>query len=329
MPKTIRLNNLYTVVLSDIRRLSVLTARRPGTCYAAERVTFVLSGLLAPHYSDADLFSLNCSAHTNRMNQSELMYSHSAVTIALILFFVMMLSNETGFWVGRFVQKHTDSEQKTLTSSIQVSVLGLLALMLSFTFSMSMQRFDNRSMALVDEVNAVETTLSRVELLPEQYQKPVKTLINKYVDLRVKMGQVAIVEDSQRRNYNREISALRQRLWALTVRATDDDPRAVTTGAFVQSLNAVVAAQGKYNALHDMHVPEPVLFLLFFVLLASGGMMGYSGGLSGKRVIAPVVLVALLVTLIVYVILDLDRPTRGFIHVNQAPMLELQAHLLE
>ena len=263
------------------------------------------------------------------MDHSELMYGHSAVAIAVILFFTMMLCNELGFRIGRFVQKHSDSEHRTLTSSIQVSVLGLLALMLSFSFSMSMQRFDNRSMALVEEANALENTLLRVRLLPEGYRAPARQLLAQYIDLRVAMGQVAIVEESQRNEFNTQIAGLRQDLWALTVDATDADPRAVTTGAFVQALNAVVAAQGKHDALHNMHVPEPVLFLLFFVLLSSGSMIGYSSGLGGKRVVAPVMLVALLVTLIVYAILDIDRPARGYIRVNQAPMLNLQIHELE
>ncbi len=133
---------------------------------------------------------------------------------------------------------------------------------------------------------------------------------------------------AQRNEYNQQVSALQQELWALAVQATDDDPRAVTTGAFVQSLNAMIDAQGKRNALQEMHVPETVLLLLFIVFIASGAMMGYSGGLSEKRIIAPVVLVSLLVTLIVFIIIDLDRPKRGLIQVNQSPLLELQQSTL-
>lgn len=85
------------------------------------------------------------------MDQQELLYGYSSVAIAVILFIAIVVFNEVGFRVGRFVQVRTDSEVRTLTGSIQASILGLLALLLGFTFSMSMQRFDNRSMALVDE----------------------------------------------------------------------------------------------------------------------------------------------------------------------------------
>jgi len=51
--------------------------------------------------------------------------------------------------------------------------------------------------------------------------------------------------------------------------------------------------------------------------------MGYSAGLSGKRMFAPIVLVSILITLIVFIIIDLDRPKRGLIQVNQSVMIEL------
>jgi len=75
--------------------------------------------------------------------------------------------------------------------------------------------------------------------------------------------------------------------------------------------------------LLQMHVPEVVLMLLFVVFTSSGGILGYSSGLSGKRVFAPIVLVSSLITLIVFIIIDLDRPKRGLIQVNQAVMNEI------
>lgn len=111
----------------------------------------------------------------------------------------------------------------------------------------------------------------------------------------------------------------------MAIAATNDDPRPVTTGAFVKSLNDLIDSQGKRNALLQMHVPDVVIMLLFVVFISSGGILGYSGGLSGKRIIAPVVLVSFLITLIVFIIIDLDRPKRGLIQVNQSVMIELQS----
>jgi len=257
------------------------------------------------------------------MNEQELLYSHNSITIAAVLFVVIIIFNEIGFLLGRFVQARTDNEVKSITGSIQASILGLLALLLGFTFSMSMQRYDNRSMALIDEANAIGTAILRVQLLPEQYQKDANETFRKYVDLRVAIGEIDLTKRDERKKFNQQISILQDKLWSLAIMATNDDPRPVTTGAFVKSLNDVIDSQGKRNALLQMHVPEVVLILLFIAFVSSGGILGYSGGLSGSRIVAPVSLVSLLITLIVFIIIDLDRPKRGLIQVNQAVMTEI------
>lgn len=257
------------------------------------------------------------------MYEHELLYRFSSVAIVTTLFLAIILCNEIGFRTGHFIQSRTDSEVKALTGSIQASILGLLALLLGFTFSMSMQRYDNRSMALIDEANAIGTAVLRVQLLPEEYKNDAGNLFREYIDLRVTIGRLDLTRLDERNSYNKKITDLQSELWSLAISATNVDPRPVTTGAFVKSLNDVIDMQGKRSALLQMHVPEVVLILLFIVFVSSGGIMGYSAGLSGKRIVAPIILVSLLITLIVFIIIDLDRPKRGLIQVNQGVMTEL------
>ena len=258
------------------------------------------------------------------MYQEELLYSQSSVLITVVLFILIIVFNEFGFRIGRFVQHQSSDELMSLTGSVQASILGLLALLLGFTFSMSMQRFDNRSLALIDEANAIGTAIFRIELLHEQYQQPTNVLLKKYIDLRIAIGKTDLTRQQQRSDYNQQIAQLQRELWAIAIEAANTDPRPVTTGAFINSLNAVFDAQGKRNALLHMHVPEVVLFLLFIVFVASVGIIGYSSGLGGKRMAVPTVLVAFLISMIVFIIIDLDRPKRGLVQVNQAVMEELR-----
>lgn len=257
------------------------------------------------------------------MDHPDLLYGYSSIVIVIVLFASMVALNEAGFRVGRFVQSQTDSEVKSLTGAIQASILGLLALLLGFTFSMSMQRYDNRSMALIDEANAIGTALLRTQLLPEQFQDRADELFQEYIRLRVDMGQLDLTKTQERNAYNAKVAVVQNTLWALTVSATEVDPRPVTTGAFINSLNQVIDSQGKRNALLQMQVPEVVLLLLFAVFISAGGIMGYSAGLSGKRVFVPIALVSTLIALIVFIIIDLDRPKRGLIQVNQSVMAAL------
>lgn len=258
------------------------------------------------------------------MNEQELLYGYSSIAIAVVLFAAIIVCNEVGYRGGRFVQKNTDEEVKVFTGSIQASILGLLALLLGFTFSMSMQRYDNRSMALIDEANAIGTAVLRVQLLPAEFKDDANALFRNYVDLRLEIGQLDITKVDARKAYDKKIADVQNALWTLAVAATNVDPRPVTTGVFVKALNDVIDSQGRRNALLQMQVPEVVLLLLFIVFISSGGMMGFSAGLSGKRIFAPIILVSLLITLIVFIIIDLDRPKRGLIQVNQSVMVNLR-----
>ncbi len=159
------------------------------------------------------------------MNQEELLYGQSSVVIAVALFCAIILVNEVGYRIGRFVQSRTDKEVKELTGSIQASILGLLALLLGFTFSMSIQRYDSRSMALIEEANAVGTAVLRVQLLPGEYQESAMDLFREYVDLRVSIGQLDLTQQEDRQSYNQRIVELQHQLWALAIAATNDDPR--------------------------------------------------------------------------------------------------------
>ena len=100
----------------------------------------------------------------------DLFYSYSSITITAVLFILIVLNKEITFRIGRFVQNRNDTEIMSLTGSIQASILGLLALLLGFTFTIAMQRYDNRSQALIDEVNAIGTAVLRVQLLPAKYK---------------------------------------------------------------------------------------------------------------------------------------------------------------
>ncbi|MCW5961237.1 MAG: hypothetical protein KIS76_13820 [Pyrinomonadaceae bacterium] len=256
--------------------------------------------------------------------KEEILYNQSSILIAILLFVVIVLANEIGFRIGVAIQNRSDEEIRSQTNAIQAGMLGLLALLLGFTFSMSLNRYDNRSQAVISEANAIGTAILRTELLPEPFRSEEKALLQKYVDLRIEVGGIDLTETEARAEFNKKAGALQNEIWAKAVAATEVDPRPVTTGLFISSLNEMIDSQGKRNALQQMHVPEVVLFLLFVVFAVSGAILGYASGLGGKRPVVATVLMTLLIVLIVFIIIDLDRPKRGLIQVSQQSILELK-----
>lgn len=252
------------------------------------------------------------------------MYDINSVLIVVILFLVIMGANELGFRIGKFYQKNTDEELKSQTNSIQAGILGLLALLLGFTFNMALQRFDNRSQAQINEANAIGTALLRAELLPAPLKEQSKELLGQYIDLRLEIAQIDLTNKAERKIINKKTEVLQNKIWEVAVNATEIDPRPVTTGLYINSLNDVIDIQGKRNAILQQHVPEVILFLLFIVFVISGALMGYSSGLGLKRTLIPTTLMTFLIVLVVFIIIDLDRPKRGIIKVSQNAMEHLK-----
>jgi hypothetical protein len=97
---------------------------------------------------------------------SEFVYATDSALIAALLFVSMALAIELGYRIGLTRKASADDAARAHVNAIQASIMGILALLLGFTFSLSLQRFDSRSAAVVDEANAIGTTWLRAQLLP-------------------------------------------------------------------------------------------------------------------------------------------------------------------
>ncbi|CAH1001749.1 hypothetical protein LEM8419_02655 [Neolewinella maritima] len=252
------------------------------------------------------------------------MYSLNSVVIAAMLFAVIVLAHEIGIRLGNFRLTQSDSDVKSQTSAIQGGVLGLLALILGFTFSMSIQRYDHRSGAEVNEANAIGTAELRTALLPAPYDAQAQAAIDEYIELRLRSSQVDLTHRDERRALNVATSALQQRIWDIGVAAADANPNPVKTGYFLQAVNELIDAYGSRLDALQRHVPPAIFYLLFVFFISTGALIGYSSGLGERRSRVPALVLTMLICLLVFIIIDLDRPRRGVIQVRQDSMEALR-----
>ena len=103
------------------------------------------------------------------------------------------------------------------------------------------------------------------------------------------------------------------------------DKGLIPTGLFIESLNLMIDDQGKRLAALRSRVPNIVLLALFAFAAVAGGFAGYASGIDAKRSRLPVYVMASLVSAVIYLIMDLDRPSAGFITNNQQPMIDAAA----
>jgi hypothetical protein len=256
---------------------------------------------------------------------NEIMYDKSSFEIALLLLVSMALMIELGYRLGLRSKHDTNDPFVSHTGSIQAALLGLLALLLGFTYSQSLSRYEQRSEAVVSEANAIGTAWLRAHLLPVPAREAVLQDMRTYQDLRVKAGSVSLVERNARESLLQDSQNMLNQLWHSALQAAQADPSPITTGLFIQSLNTMIDAFGSREAALNRHVPEVVLFLLYGTLLITACVLGFTAGLAGHRASFVTYLMVGLIVIIVFIIIDLDRPRRGLIEVSQKSMLDLQA----
>jgi ABC-type multidrug transport system fused ATPase/permease subunit len=253
----------------------------------------------------------------------EIMYSQNSALIVSGLFIFMLLTMEFGFRSGRSKQASA-TEAITQANAVLASMLGLLALLLAFTFSAALQRYENRSQTVVAEANAIGTTYLRAGLLPREMHDEVQALLRQYLDVRIQEGRVDATEPELHQSLLHRATLMEAQLWSHAVRAAEVDGRPVTSGLFIQSLNELIDTYGTRNAALNRHVPEIVLFLMFATIVMTTATLGYASGIAGHRVTLAAFVLVVLIALVVFLVIDLDRPRRGIIQVSQESMLSLQ-----
>jgi hypothetical protein len=248
------------------------------------------------------------------------MYDKNSALIAVIVYVSIAVGIEVGHLLGRRMQGLVTEPSKAHVNAMQASLLGVLALLLGFTFSLALQRFSDRSEAVVAEANAIGTAYLRARLLPGNVQSEVKAALQRHVDLRVQAGAVTLDHRRDRRALLAKTNENLDSLWRIASRAAKEDPNPVTSGLFIQALNDLIDAYGTRDAALERHVPEVVLFLLHGTFILTGIVLGYGARVSGHRSsFATYILIALVVVL-AFVIVDLDRPRRGMIKVDQSSL---------
>ena len=105
------------------------------------------------------------------------------------------------------------------------------------------------------------------------------------------------------------------------------DKGLVPTGLFIQALNETIDNQEvRLTALRN-RVPNLVPLVLYAIAAVAAGFAGYASAFEARRTRLPAYIMGLLVICVIYVILDLDRPSSGFITNNQQAMIDTAASI--
>ena len=248
------------------------------------------------------------------------LYAYSHLLLIFVGLGIVFAASEIGWQLG----VRADGRGGHNISALEQALLGLLALIIGFTFLMALTRFEERREGVLNEANAIGTTALRARLLPEPHRTEILKLLREYAQIRVdyipsgkSFAEVPTIIDRS--------NAIHEALWQQAKAAAATDNNMVPTGLFIQALNDMIDGQGKRLSALRNHIPNIVLVSLLAITAIACGFAGYASGIEPRRTRLPVYIMGALICGVIFVILDLDRPNVGFITIDQQPMIDTAA----
>jgi hypothetical protein len=232
---------------------------------------------------------------------------------------IILFAAESGLWLGRYVRRRVQERTKAPIGEIVAAMLGLLAFMLGFTFSLAATRFDGRRMLVLEEANAIGTTYLRAGLLAEPHRSELRRLLREYVKTRIVSGPREQIWQAKVRS-----EELHKQLWSQATEVGEKNPASITVGLFISSLNETIDLHAKRVQL-GMRNQIPILIwaVLYLLAVLAIGMMGYHTGIEGAGRFFGFVPMIITFSMVLILIADLDRPQEGLLKVSQQSLIDL------
>jgi hypothetical protein len=253
-----------------------------------------------------------------------LFFRLSTFELGLILFAVVFGATVLGIVLGRLVRHRSEHLREPL-GVLQGALLGLVGLVLAFGLALAVGRYEARRAAVVDDANAIGTTYLRAQTLKEPLRTRSLDLLRRYVETSIRLSK-AVPGSAESRRAVADGLRIQRELWRLAGLALAGAPTASAPRLYVETLNGMIDMQTVRVAGLNNRVPSPVLAVEVVGAAVALGLLAFYLALLGRGPIV-VLLAAGLVTLLLLVTFDLDRPTRGLIRVPDTPLEGLRASM--
>jgi hypothetical protein len=227
-------------------------------------------------------------------------------------------------FVGAFVRKKLgplEAEEREDLGIIEAATLTLLGLIIGFTFSMAVSRYDQRKNYEEAEANAIGTEYVRADLLPSAEAARVRELLTGYLDQRVLFYTTR--DAQQLRQIDTNTTQLQNELWS-TVHASDAARSTPTFALAVAGMNDVLNSQGYTQAAWWNRIPVAAWWLMAIIAIGCNLLIGY--GAHRTNVVLFLVL-PLAVSISFFLIADIDSPRTGVIRVQPQNLISLSLTL--
>ena len=243
-----------------------------------------------------------------------LLQSSSSLLIAAIICILIIAFYLFGHDLRSKVIKKNPDYSTIELGTINGTLLGLLGLLLAFTFSMASSRFDNRRQVIIEEANNIGTVVLRTDVYPDSVRQLLRVNLKEYVEARIAYYQVGM-DEQKIIDYSLKTDSLSGKIWLIVANYAKTNNSLTIASQMIPALNAMIDITTTRRAAGEATIPDSIVYFLLILCIGSAFLLGY----DNKNKIDWIVVMglAIMLSLTVFNIIDLDRPRSGLINMNK------------
>ena len=246
------------------------------------------------------------------------------VDFPLLVFAISLIALWLAAQIGNALGRRgrlLDEAARTDFDVIRTAIFTLLALIVGFTFSMAVNRYDQRKNLEEAEANAIGTEYIRVDLLPTPTAASVQGLLRRYLDLRLSFYRAR--DEAQLEQIDAETTKLENELWSEVKTPGEAQPTPLAA-LVVSGMNDVLNSQGYTQAAWWNRLPAEAWSLMAVVALCGNLLLGYG---ARRSHILLFLAFSLTVSTAFFLIADIDSPRKGVIRIAPQNLMSLSRSL--
>ena len=232
------------------------------------------------------------------------------ILVLVLALLVFWLAAQFGAYCRNRLRPLQEEEEKDL-STVLAATLTLLGLIIAFTFSMAIGRYDQRKNLEAEEANAIGTEYVRANLLPDSDAEKVHHLLKQYLEQRVSFYETHDFRQQRLRQINADTTKLETELWSTVQNAAGKQPTP-TLALVVAGMNDVLNSRGYTQAAWWNRIPVAAWGLMVAIALLCNFLIGYG---TRKRGVLVLMVLPLALSISFFLISDIDAPHGGLIRV--------------
>jgi hypothetical protein len=234
--------------------------------------------------------------------------------IALAMAVLLVAAGEIGFRLGCRGRDSKESFRSLMTGT-GGAMLGLLGLLLGFSLSMAVSRWDQRHDLLVNEANAIGTNWLRAGLLEDPLRSDLRDALRQYTDARIALCE-SRGDPAAQRSARSNSESLHASIWSVVKRTNQPGISNDVLSSMVNAANELIDIHGVRLAAIENYLPAPLFLVLLTVAAVAVGFLAWAFGAANQGGRIAIVMLGLLIGVVLLLIMDVNRPQRGRINIG-------------